>query len=77
VSIDAALTVASHLRGERIVGHDDGAGEVGELAAHLGHDEVADDEADGGVAGVDGPGAGSECAEGGRTCDQIRHWLLP
>src|SRR5918993_43851 len=48
-----------------VLGDDDGAGDVRERAADLGDHEVASDEADLGVRGVDGPGAGGEAAEGG------------
>src|SRR5918993_1564485 len=48
-----------------VLGDDDGAGDVRERAADLGDHEVASDETDLGVRGVDGPGAGGEAAEGG------------
>ena len=62
-----------HLRLERVLGDGEGAGEVGELAAHLGDDEVTDDEADGAVTGVDGPGAGGEGGETGGGGSDVGH----
>src|SRR5262245_24538761 len=67
------LTVAvsieiSTCRLVRVLGDDDGAREAGEPATDLREDEVAADELDRGVRGVDGPDAGA----GGLDADDTR-----